>query len=119
MSQLDRHSQVIRRRIQSLTGTEQLRPQWGRLQLGAMLCHCADGCRLAMDHQRDASDVQPGFLSSALGRWLVIRSPLPWPKGKVAGPPIFFATAVTDFDTDRETLLGLIEAHAQYSGPWG
>jgi len=34
---------------------------------------------------------------------------LPWPKGKIQGPPEAFVTAATEWDKDMATLNGLVE----------
>ena len=53
----------------------------------------------------------------ALGRWFVIWSPIPWPKGKIKAPASFFATSPSPrFEEDREAL---IEAVGRFEKPDG
>ncbi|TVR13328.1 MAG: hypothetical protein EA401_06945 [Planctomycetota bacterium] len=103
-------------RINALTPADQ--PHWGTMSVGAMLCHLYDGCQIALS-RLDPGPKIPSMLASALGRWLVIRSPMPWPKGGVKAPPAFLTTPAEEFDADRQRLLAIIQEHAQYQGPWG
>jgi len=54
-----------------------------------------------------------------LGRWLVISSPFPWPKG-VQVPPVMFESDPGDFEADRQQVVAYVERFA--AGPqqdWG
>ena len=48
----------------------------------------------------------PAQDAAALGKWFVIWSPIPWPKGKIKAPPAFFWTPPgPELEADRERLL--------------
>lgn len=98
------------------------RPRWGKLDAPRLLCHLADSLRISLG-EIDAGPHQPGFMSSRLGRWLVIDGPMPWPKG-IAVPEAFFSTPVepSQFERDRMVLHDLIERFARGSSAetrWG
>jgi hypothetical protein len=83
-------------------------PRFGTLTAGRMVCHALDGLKIAFGELRPEPVRSP--LKNPLGRWLVIRSPIPWPKGRVKAPPGFFSTATgPDFENDRETLVGSVK----------
>ena len=83
------------------------RPRWGALDAGAMLCHLVDSLRIAYGEQEPGTPERPvpAFFRTRLGRWLVIDSPLPWPKGRLRSPVEWFATPRSDFEADRQLLL--------------
>lgn len=60
-------------------------------------------------------------LKNALGKWFVIWSPIPWPKGKLKAPPGFFDTAPGPaFEADRDKLVAYVERYARPEGEsWG
>ena len=94
-------------------------PRFGVLTVDRMVVHLIDGLRLAFGEVEPP--FQPSFLSTPLGRWLVIDSPVPWPKGRIKAGEVFFRTApAVEFECDRRTLLEYVERFAQ--GPnqrWG
>lgn len=86
--------------------------RWGRLTADRMVVHLVDGLKIAFGESE--SEFRPGFLSTRLGRWMVIDAPIPWPKGKVDAPEVFFRTAPSaDFERDRATLHAYIERFAR------
>lgn len=64
-------------------------PRWGTLRPHAAVCHLLD-C-LAITFAETGDGWRPGFWSSRVGRWIAIRSPLPWPRGCRA-PDYLFRT---------------------------
>lgn len=91
---------------------ERLRPdsvrQWGSLAPHAAVLHLIDGMRMAFGEVRH--DVRDSWLNGWFGRWFVIDCPLPWPKGRIAAPPEFFASAAEhDFAWDRNRLGEYVE----------
>lgn len=97
------------------------RPRWGTLTPQRMLCHLADSLRISLG-ELDAGPAGRGFAASALGRWLVIDAPLPWPHGLRVPEPFFTTPAEPGaFERDRMALRALLE---RFSGPqatprWG
>lgn len=80
------------------------RPLFGTLTAGRMLCHVLDGLKIAFGEVHPEPARTP--LKNALGRWFVIWSPIPWPKGRIKAPSAFFYTAPgPDLEADRERLV--------------
>jgi len=105
------------RRIRSLA--PEARPLFGTLTVDRMLCHLLDGLKIAFGELRPAPARSP--FRNPLGRWLVIWSPIPWPKGKVKAPPGFFTTEPgPDLEADRERLVEYVERFASPDAvAWG
>ena len=83
------------------------RPRFGTLDASRMVCHLLDGLRIAFSELSPEPVRTP--LKNAFGRWLVIWSPVPWPKGRVKAPPGFFTTVPSPrFEEDREALLAAV-----------
>lgn len=95
------------------------RPRFGTLTADRMVVHLLDGLKIAFGESRPAPLRTP--LRNALGRWLVIHAPIPWPKGRIKAPPGFFATAPSArFEEDRETLARYVGRFAEPEGiDWG
>lgn len=88
------------------------RRQWGRMEIGQMLCHVADQLRMGL---RDIPTGPPsGPLRFAPIRYLLIHV-LPWPRGKAKGPVEAFTTAPTDWEADRASVVELIERFGRAS----
>ena len=95
------------------------RPRFGTLTADRMLCHLLDGLKIAFGELNPEPVRTP--LKNALGRWFVIWSPVPWPKGKVKAPPGFFTTApAAELEADREALVALVRRFEKPDEvPWG
>lgn len=88
------------------------RARFGTLTVDRMVVHVLDGLKIAFGESRPEAVRTP--LKNALGRWLVIRSPVPWPKGRIKAPPGFFATPPSArFEEDRETLARYVERFSE------
>ena len=90
---------------------------WGRMTAPQMVAHLSDQMRHTLG---DATcQVQPGPLRNPVVRYLVIYW-LPWPKGRVTGPPEAFLTQPTAWDDDVATLIALVERFVARgpSGDW-
>lgn len=97
-------------RIRSLSS--EARPRFGTLTAERMVCHLHDGLRIAFGELKPAPQRTP--LKNALGRWFVIWSPVPWPKGRIKAPPSFFATTPSPrFEEDRDALVAAVERFAR------
>jgi hypothetical protein len=82
---------------------------WGKMNVGEMLCHCADGIKMATG-EREVAD-KSNFLFRTIVKSLVIYV-LPMPKGAPTADEINPAkngTQPTDFEADRRALLDAIE----------
>jgi hypothetical protein len=94
MNDCDR--QAILTRLERVTS--QHRARWGKLTAHAMLCHLADQLAVAIG---DIPSVRrDNWLGRVLGKWLVIRSPMNAPPGKVPTAPEMLSTSPTEWDTD-------------------
>ena len=88
--------------------------QWGRFTAHDALCHLADPLRVALgekDAKRLASPVGLPVIAQ-LVVWV-----LPWPKGAPTAPeylPGKGMTNPTEFDRDKQTLLGLLQRFSEY-----
>lgn len=97
------HAAVLKR-------INQLRPdanrRWGRMSAPQMIAHLSDQMRHTLGDAGCAA--QPGLLRNSLVRYLAIYW-VPWPKGRIKGPPEAFVTQPTDWDADIQTLLKLLD----------
>jgi hypothetical protein len=77
------------------------------MSVSEALCHMADGLVVAFGDK--PVNFKPSLMSTRLVKWMVIYSPMPWPKGKIDAPPGFFDTVPDpDFEKNRELLTGLV-----------
>ena len=97
------------RRLEGLTPTTQRR--WGTLSAAEMLCHLGDTCESVLGLR-----VAPGPPSSGKPRpvlkWLILYSPLPWPKGARTRPgvdPHRDGTKPGEFGRDRARVISGLE----------
>ena len=106
------HAQTLDR-IRSLRADSSRR--WGRMTAPQMIAHLSDQMRHTLG---DASaKPQPGPLRNPLVRYLVIYV-VPWPKGRIKGPPEAFVTKPTRWDSDIATLITLVDRFVK-RGPAG
>lgn len=94
--------------------TPQSERQWGSMQVTEMLAHQIDCLEVALGH-KDANfpeNASAYFLANPVGRWLVIDAPMPWPRGKIKGPRVFFTGESSGFDADVARIRELIEEFA-------
>jgi Protein of unknown function (DUF1569) len=102
-----------------LSRIRHLRPdavrRWGRMTAPEMIAHLIDQMHHTLG---DAGwEPRPGLLRNPLVRYLVIYW-LPWPKGRVKGPPEAFLTKPTTWDSDVKTLVDLTDRFVKH-GPDG
>lgn len=81
-------------------------PLWGSLTAPQMLAHLCDQMRLPVGGQHCAP--APGPARYPLLRELLLYV-LPWPKGKIQGPPEGFQTDPAEWVEDLATLNELVE----------
>ena len=74
----------IRRRLRTLTPNATAR--WGRMSAHQMVCHLADGCRMALGEKAVSSVSGP--LPPPVMKWIALHLPLPWPKGIPTRPEV-------------------------------
>ncbi|SRR6266511_125052 len=95
------------RRLHQLTPD---RPaQWGRMTAPQMLAHLGDQMRLTLGQLPCApmpSPLRRPFIREAVLYWL------PWPKGRVSGPPEIFTTRPTTWAADLAAVETLVEQFA-------
>lgn len=81
-------------------------PRWGRMTAAQMVAHLSDQMRHTLGDEPCAP--KPGPL-----RWPLIRQAvlylLPWPRGRVQGPPEAFVSQPTDWEADVAALEALVE----------
>jgi hypothetical protein len=90
-------------RLSNLTSDR--RPLWGRLDAARVQTHLADQLRMAVGDVICRSKNTP-FRYPVLRELIVYL--LPWPKGAPTAPELL-ATHPAEFETDRQTLLQLVE----------
>jgi hypothetical protein len=94
----------FKQRIEKLQPSAQRR--WGRMNVQQMVCHLGDQLRMTL------GEIQvkrvPSPLSNPVIRRLVI-DVLPWPKGRIKGPPEAFVTSPGEWKCDVDVLLELLE----------
>lgn len=91
--------------------------RWGRMTAPQMIAHLTDQMHHTLGDATTAP--RPGVLRNPLVRYLVIYW-LPWPKGRVKGPPEAFITQPTTWDADIQTLISLLDrlVEQQSSTDW-
>ena len=78
--------------------------RWGTLTPGEMFCHLGDTCESVLGH-RVPPGPQPSGKPRPVLKWLMLYSPLPWPKGAKTRPgvdPRQQGTRPGEFENDRE-----------------
>jgi hypothetical protein len=60
--------------------------QWGLMSCGQMVCHLSDAFRGPLG-DRPPSSRRDTWLTRTLLKWLVLRTPLPWPRGRARTSP--------------------------------
>ncbi len=88
---------------------------WGRLTAPKMLAHLCDQMRMTLGEQH--TEPIPGAARLPVVRELFLYV-LPWPKGKIQGPPEAFVTTSVGWTRDLATLNGLVERFVS-QGPDG
>lgn len=81
-------------------------PRWGRMTAPRMLAHLSDQMRHTLGDARVAP--RRGPLRLPLVRQLVMYW-LPWPHGRVQGPPEAFRTQPTEWAADLTAFLALVD----------
>ena len=94
----------LQRRLRSLEPDAPAR--WGTMNAPRMVCHLGDQMYGALG--RSSFPTHPGILRWAPMRWLLIHV-LPWPKGKVQGPPEAFLSRPRTWDADVEKLSSYLD----------
>lgn len=89
--------------------------RWGRMTAPEMIAHLIDQMRLTLGDA--AWQSRRGLLRNPLIRYLVIYW-LPWPKGRVKGPPEAFMTKPTTWGDDVTVLIDLTNRFIMH-GPEG
>jgi hypothetical protein len=103
--------QAVQPRIEARV--RRLRPdstrQWGRMTPHQAICHLNDAFKLALDERQTASATGP---FAPMLRFIALRVPLPWPKGRLRTVPEAEqgagGTAPIEFEQDRTELLSLL-----------
>jgi hypothetical protein len=89
--------------------TPESKAAWGKMNVGGMLCHCADGIKMSIGEVAVAD--HSNFLFRTIVKTLVIYV-LPMPKGAPTADeinPAVNGTKPADFEKDRQTLLESLE----------
>jgi hypothetical protein len=102
---------VFEGRIRALRPDAQRR--WGRMTAPQMVCHLSDQLRIALG----LLPTQPiaGPLRYTPMKQLVIDI-LPWPKGRIQGPPEAFTNPPDQWDRDVAALLELLDTFGRRRG---
>lgn len=106
---------VIRDRVTRLTPQSQRR--WGRMTAHQMVCHLADGFRMASG-ERPPQPAHNAF-TRTVGRWVALHSSLAWPQGVRTFPETdqeIGGTRPVDWVKDHTDLLLRIDTFAAKDG---
>ncbi len=91
--------------------------RWGTMTAAEMLCHLGDATASVLNRgarEREQAGASSG--NRSVLRWVALRSPLPWPRGKIRTPPNVDphadGTRPGDFETDRQRAVSGLRAFA-------
>ena len=95
--------------------------RWGAMSAHQMICHLADGCRMALGDKPVNEAAVP--VPRALLRWMVLYGPLRWPSGVPTSPELdqrCGGTVPGDFAADVRLLEALLERMVRRGSgdPW-
>jgi hypothetical protein len=99
--------EVMRSRLRALRADAPRR--WGRMTAPQMVAHLTDQMHHALEDTPVA--LRRGILRLAPVRYASIYL-VPWPKGRIKGPPEAFVTQPTTWDADVAALEALLERFA-------
>lgn len=105
----------VRERIARLTPNDAR--QWGRMTPHQMVCHLADGYRLASG-ERMPKQID-NFFSRSVIRWVALHSSMTWPKGVKTTPEADQeqgGTKPAEWDRDLAELLRMHDAFRAIEG---
>ncbi len=85
------------------------KPRWGKMSAPQMVAHLTDQMRHSLG--LSPVEVQGGPMRWAWVRWALIYV-VPWPRGRVQGPPEAFVTQPASWPDDVEELLSLVDRFA-------
>ena len=80
--------------------------RWGRMTCSQMVCHLIDQLRIALGEL--PTQPVPGVVRYPPLKQVVINV-LPWPKGRIQGPPEAFTTVSSEWEKDLRQLQQLLE----------
>ncbi|HSK74712.1 MAG TPA: hypothetical protein VK892_23630 [Pyrinomonadaceae bacterium] len=89
--------------------TPESKALWGKMNVNQMLCHCADGLKMATG-EREVAD-KSNFVFRTILKPLIIHV-LPMPKNAPTARelnPLIDGSKPVDFEADRKTLIECIE----------
>ncbi len=81
--------------------------KWGKMDAAGMQAHLVAGMKMGLGTLKVTPKKSP--MANWFGRWLVIHSPLPWPKGVPTVDELKDLSSL-DFDAEQTELLKLIDA---------
>ena len=92
-------------------------PLWGRLSAPRMLVHLCDQMRMPFNDNPSGPLPGPPRVAGVREAFLYF---LPWPKGRIQGPPEAFLTEPGTWSEDLATLRDLVDqfVNADPQGPW-
>lgn len=92
--------------------------QWGKMNVQQMLAHCIDAQKITFGEKGDVK-MPSGFLTTALGHWLLIKAPMPVPKN-LQSHPLYFEYLPAQFEQDRDMLIGYVQQFSKGKNQmWG
>ena len=100
----------VRGRLEAMTGGDDR--QWGTMSAGQAVVHLREAFLMATGQR--TFDAVPLPLPGAMMKFLVLRMPMPWPKGAPTLPGLGRKDLVTEsFASDKE---GLLQAYDRFLG---
>lgn len=111
LAQAGPHARLVSR-LQRLTPDAERR--WGSLTPAEMLCHLGDACDSVLGIRIPPGPPPSGVAKPVL-KWLILYSPMPWPKGAKTRPgvdPHRDGTRPGEFERDRARVIDGLAALA-------
>ena len=105
--------QVIVQRVRALS--QDTPPRWGKMTANQMLCHLRDSYLSAFGEKKISE--MPNVPLRSLIRFLVLYSPTRWPQNLRTRPEVdqtIGGTPPVNFQSDRESLLSVLQRFVQY-----
>lgn len=87
--------------------------RWGKMTIAEVTTHMVEGFKIALNEK--AVEVIPGKRPSGFVLWLIIFSPLPWPKGKLITAKEYLADSseIQQLDAYKKSLIACLQRFSQ------
>lgn len=102
---------IIITRIGKLNATSAR--QWGKMNVAEMMTHLIETSKIAFNEK--PVELVRGTPPSGIKRWVIIFSPIPWPKGKLPTGKEYLADSsdMQKIDEYKQTIINYVRRFAQ------